>query len=82
MSEIITLPKLSRLEAIAELPLELQDNALLPWDTVTVLFARKDVESTREWVKSRGIKLVDAGRRRKLPTWKDIRNLLQGEPVT
>ena len=73
---VITTKKPTRLEAIESLPREIQDHALIDWQTLTLLLARKDVEGTREWARSQGLRLVDTGRR-KLPTWKSVRELLK-----
>jgi hypothetical protein len=75
--EVLALKALSPIES---LPRVLQEDALVPWQTVAVVFGSKDVEHTREKFTERAIelgeKLVRTGARRRLPRLRTVRKVM------
>jgi hypothetical protein len=65
--------KPARLAAIDALPNEMQDHALVDWETVANLLNNKDREYAREIVTKAGVPLVHVSDRRKLPRWGALR---------
>lgn len=66
-----------RLAAIEALPADMQDYALVDWETAALVLNSKDPEHTRETLKKAGLPVVDLGGRRKLPTWGNLRALIK-----
>jgi hypothetical protein len=67
----------ARLAAIDALPNEMQDHALVDWQTVANLLANKDIEYARALVTAAGVPLVHVSERRKLPRWGALREWLR-----
>ena len=65
--------KPSRLAAIEALPPEMQDFALVDWETVALLTGNLDREYAREILVAAGVPLVHVSARRKLPRWGALR---------
>jgi hypothetical protein len=65
-----------RLAAIEALPNEMQDYALLDWQTVADLLGNKDRQYARELVTAAGVPLVAVSKQRKLPRWGSLREFL------
>ena len=68
--------KPARLAAIAALPNEMQDHALVDWPTFKTLCNFADTEHTRKIITEAGVPLTEISPRRKLPTWGRLRAFL------
>ena len=68
--------KSPRLAAIEALPDQMQDHALVDWQTVADLLDKKDIQHAREIVTNAGVPLVHVSGRRKLPTWRALREFI------
>jgi hypothetical protein len=71
----------ARLAAIEELPGEMQEYALVDWETVAVVTGNKDVEYAREELTKAGVPLVQVSARRRLPTWASLREFLKSREI-
>jgi hypothetical protein len=67
----------SRLAAIDALPNEMQDHALVDWQTVANIIGSKDVAYARETLTRAGVPLVHVSERRRLPRWGALREFLK-----
>jgi hypothetical protein len=70
-------PKPTRLAAIEALPTEMQDHALVDWPTVALMLGMKDVDYAREIVTAADVPLVHVSDRRRLPTWRTLRQFIE-----
>ena len=72
------LSRAARLAAIDALPGAMQDEALVDWQTVAAIIAKKD---TRKLVIEAGVPLVQVSARRKLPRWGSLREWLKSREM-
>jgi hypothetical protein len=75
------LPRAARLAAIDELPSDMADHALVEWETVAAVLAKKDVQEARRLVREAGLPLVQISSRRALPRWRDLRTFIESRTI-
>ena len=70
-----------RLAVIEALPEQMQDHALVDWETVATICNYKDLETVRNNLKEAGVALVKVSERKKLPTWGALKDFLKSREV-